>query len=97
MSARTKTECREKLRKAMSDADQGIVCDAGALTLGDYLDKWVPTIKDTVRQRTWERYERLVRVHIKPALGKCKLKNLNRNHVKSFYADRRGCVSARTT
>lgn len=96
VSAKTKTECRAKLRKAMGDADQGLVFDAGGLTLGQYLDRWLPTIKGTVRQRTWERYEQLVRVHIKPGIGRKKLKDLTRAHVKAFYADRRERVSART-
>lgn len=88
VSAKTKTECREKLRTAMSDADRGMVFDASTLTVGQYLDKWLPSIKDTVRQRTWERYEQLVRVHIKPALGSVKLKSLTRSHVKSLYCDK---------
>jgi integrase len=88
VSAKTKTECREKLRQAMSHADKGLVFDAGTLTLGGYLDKWLPSIKDTVRQRTWERYESIVRVHIKPALGAKKLKDLTRAHVKGLYRDR---------
>ena len=96
VSAKTKTECREKLRQAMSDADRGLVFDAGTQTVGQYLDKWLPSIKDTVRQRTWERYEQLVRVHIKPALGAKKLKDLSRTHVKSLYAEKRKSVAART-
>jgi integrase len=54
VSAKTKTNCREKLRRAMSDADRGLIFDVGTLTLGDYLDKWLASIKDTVRQRSWE-------------------------------------------
>ncbi len=96
VSAKDKTACRTKLRQAMGDADQGLLFDAHGLTLGQYLDKWLLTIKGTVRQRTWERYEQLVRVHIKPVLGKKKLKGLTRTHVKAFYADRRERVSART-
>lgn len=88
VSARSKTECREKLRYAMADADGGLMFDAGTLTMGHFLDKWLPSIKDTVRQRTWERYEQLVRVHIKPALGSAKLKSLTRSHVKSLYYDK---------
>jgi hypothetical protein len=38
VSAKTKTECREKLRQAMADADRGLVFDAGTLTVGQYLD-----------------------------------------------------------
>src|SRR5215204_1083305 len=88
VSAKTKTETEQKLRQAMTDADRGLVFDAGALTLGDYLDKWLPNIKDTVRQRSWERYEQLVRVHIKPALGRLKLQNLTRAHAKSLYREK---------
>jgi integrase len=85
VSAKTKSACRDKLRQAMSDADKGMVFDAGNLTVGQYLDTWLLTIKGTVRQRTWERYEQLVRVHIKPALGHFKLKDLTRAHVKNLY------------
>jgi integrase len=96
VSAKTKSDCREKLRQAMADADRGLVFDAGMLTLGQYLDKWLPNIKETVRQRTWERYEQLVRVHIKPSLGSKKLKDLTRAHVKGLYSEKRESVSPRT-
>lgn len=49
-----------------------------------------------MRQRTWERYEQLVRVHIKPGIGAKKLKDLTRAHVKGLYAAKREAVSART-
>src|SRR5215210_7349878 len=87
VSGKTKTEAQQMLRQAMSDADRGLIFDASHLTLGEYLDKWLPNIKDTVRQRSWERYEQLVRVHIKPALGRLKLQNLTRAHAKSLYRE----------
>src|SRR5919107_1743969 len=88
VSGKTKTEAQQMLRQAMSDADRGLIFDAPQLTLGEYLDKWLPNIKDTVRQRSWERYEQLVRVHIKPALGRLKLQNLTRAHAKSLYREK---------
>jgi len=42
-------------------------------------------MRDTVRQRTFERYESIVRVHIRPAFGHLKLKALTPNHVRSLY------------
>ncbi len=42
-------------------------------------------VQGTVRQRTWERYESIVRVHIKPAFGKAKLRALTPNHVRDLY------------
>jgi integrase len=38
-----------------------------------------------VRQRTYERYESIVRLDIKPAFGRMKLKALTSNHVRGLY------------
>ena len=39
-------------------------------------------------QRTYERYEQVFRVHIKPALGEMKLKALTRAHVRGLYREK---------
>ena len=88
VSGKTKGETRAALNKAKADADRGRVFDSQDLRLGDYLDKWLLNIKDTVRQRTWERYEQIVRVHLKPALGSMKLKNLTPTHARSLYREK---------
>ena len=88
VSAKTKTETEQKLRQAMTDADRGLIFEAGALVLSDYLDMWLRNIEDTVRQRTWERYEQIVRVHLKPTLGRLKLKNLTPSHVRGLYREK---------
>jgi integrase len=41
-----------------------------------------------VRQRTWERYEQIVRVHLKPALGRVKLKALTPAHARVLYREK---------
>jgi hypothetical protein len=56
--------------------------DAGSLTVGDYLDRWLKVSRDTVRQSTHERHEELVELHIAPALGRIRLKDLNPTHAK---------------
>ena len=57
--------------------------------LGDYLDRWVnDSVRDTVRQRTWERYEQIVRVHLQPGLGRVKLKNLTSTHARALYREK---------
>src|ERR687885_1641713 len=72
---KTRQTVAEKLTKAMADRDGGLVFEVGSLSLGSYLDRWLPNIRGTVRQRTWERYEQIVRVHLSPALGRVKLKS----------------------
>jgi integrase len=69
VSGKNKEEARKALREARANADTGLVFDAGKMALGDYLDRWLAdSVKDTVRQRTYERYESIVRVHIKPTI-----------------------------
>ena len=86
---KTRREVDEKLTKAKANRDDGLVFDADNLTLGNYLDRWInDSVRDTVRQRTWERYEQIVRVHIKPALGKVKLKNITPTHARALYREK---------
>jgi site-specific recombinase XerC len=76
---------------------QGLIFDAGSLKLSEYLDRWLLDIRDTVRQRTWERYEQIVRVHVKPTLGRVKLKDLTATHARGLYREKlEGGSSPRT-
>jgi integrase len=88
VSGKTREEVRRKLVKAMSDRDGGLVFNAGALTVGEYMDRWLKDVKDTVRQSTHERYEYAIGPHIKPAIGRIKLKDLTSAQVRWFYRDR---------
>ena len=97
VSAKNKTDCRNMLRAAMGDADKGLVYNAGTTTVGQYLDRWLTdSVRDTVRQRAFERYEQIVRVHIKPELGRIRLKALTPAHVRGLYKDKLLTRSPRT-
>ena len=86
---RTRAEVAAKLSKALSERESGIHFDAENLTLEDYLDRWLmASVRDTVRQRTWERFEQIARLHIKPALGRLRLKALAPTHVRSLYREK---------
>jgi integrase len=86
---KTRQEAATKLAKALSARESGLVFDAGNQTLGEYLDRWLnDSVRDTVRQRTYERYEQMVRVHIKPTLGRIKLKNLNAAQIRGLYREK---------
>lgn len=86
---KTREDVAEKLTKAMADRNGGLVYDAGKITVGEYLTAWLAdSVRDTVRQRTYERYESLVRVHIVPTLGRVKLKNLTPAHVRGLYREK---------
>jgi integrase len=67
---KTRQEVAAKLAKALSDREGGLLFDAGSLTVAGYLDRWLTdSVKDTVRLTTYQGYERICRLHIKPSLG----------------------------
>jgi integrase len=86
---KTRREVDEKLTKAKADRDGGLVFDADNMKLGEYLGRWLTdSVRDTVRPTTFERYEQMVRLHIRPVLGQLKLKNLTSTHVRGLYRQR---------
>jgi integrase len=86
---KTRQEVAHKLANALSSREDGLVFDAGKLTVGQYLESCLEdSLRDTVRQSTFERCEQIVRLHIRPALGNLKLKTLSPAHIQGFYRDR---------
>jgi integrase len=88
-------EVADKLARALAERADGIAYDDENLTVGEYLNSWLKgSVRGSVRQSTFDRYEIAVRVHIKPALGRVKLKKLSPAHVAGFYQDRLAAGSA---
>ena len=86
---KTRQAVAEKLTKAMADRDGGLIFDTGKVTLGGYLDRWLAdSVKGTVRTSTYERHEEIVRLHIKPSLGRVGLKKLTPAHVRGLYSEK---------
>ena len=68
---KTRREVDEKLTKAKANRDDGLVFDADNLTVGRYLERWLTdSVRDTVKATTYESYERLIRLHLVPTLGR---------------------------
>ena len=83
---KTRSEVAAKLSKALADREGGLTFDAGSLTVGEYLARWLThSVQDTVSQKT---YESIVRVHLSPALGRIRLKALTPDHVRGFYREK---------
>jgi integrase len=84
--ARTRKEAADKLAKALSDGAAGIVYDDEGMTVGEYLDRWLrDVVRGSVRESTFDRDSYLVNNHLKPALGRRKLKRLSPADVQALY------------
>jgi integrase len=83
--SKNRKEAAIKLARAIADRDSGFVFDSGSLSVGDYLGRWLDAVRGTVRERTWERSEEIVRIHLVPFLGTTRLDSLNTLQVQSLY------------
>jgi Phage integrase, N-terminal SAM-like domain len=71
----------------LSNPVEGIVYDDENMTVGEYLGVWLKgSVRGSIRQSTYDRDAYLVENHVKPALGRIKLKNLSSAHVQGFSA-----------
>jgi integrase len=88
VSGKTKAEVRAKLRTLLADTDEGVAYDSENLAMGGYLDRWLGALEGSVRDRTWQRYGEVVRLHLKPTLGSVKLDKLNALRVQNVYSQK---------
>ena len=86
---KTQAEALRKREEAKAQVDRGIDFDAGRLTLGEYMERWLSgPLKQSVWARTYEDYAWLTRKHITPALGHVKLKELTAEHLDELYTQK---------
>jgi integrase len=88
----TLTEARKELRRLLRDGETGDHVDPTKLTIGQWIDQWIAAgapgrRKKKVGQRTLERYEELLRVHVKPTLGLRPLQKLKATEIDALYND----------
>jgi integrase len=83
----TKQEVLDKLDHLRGDARAGNLSDAGNLTVGQLLERWLQSSKPKMAIRTYEEREKTIANHLRPRLGALKLAKLTTLHVEAFYAD----------
>jgi integrase len=80
---RTFQEVSDLLLKARSDLRAGLPVHVEKQTVAQFLDRWLEMVKPSVRPRTFQSYEILVKRHVVPELGRWKLDKLTPQHVQS--------------
>ncbi len=85
---KTRKEVQEKLKVALHEQQQGTLVEhTSKQTLEQFLTDWLENSqKQSVRPRTFERYEEVARLHIIPVLGRHQLQKLSAQHLQAFYA-----------
>ena len=96
-SSTSRQEAKLKREAFKAQLGEGLSLDCATLTLGAYLDGWLPGIKRRRRAKTFRSYEQNVRLYIVPYLGHIRLRALTRRQVQGMLDEQRAKGLAPTT
>jgi hypothetical protein len=83
---RTKAEAQEALDQQRGDRRDGTFVSPLRQSFGDFLtNDWLPTIQRELARSTWEDYERKIRNHVLPHLGRIPIQALDAITLNHFY------------
>lgn len=86
------TEARKELRRLIRSGDTGEHVEPDRVTVAEWVKEWIAAgapgrKKKRVSQRTLERYDDLLRLHVVPVLGTRRLQALQASEIDKLYAD----------
>jgi integrase len=83
---KTRREVQEQLKTALHEQQKGLLVTGPQQKVGQFLTHWLENVhKQSIRSRTYERYEEIVRLHLVPGIGHHQLQKLSPQHLQSFY------------
>ena len=83
---RTQAEVKQKLNVALEELKKVDVIVSDQMTTGEWLDTWLEHYaKPVMRATTYNNYETLIRLHIKPYIGEVKLNKLTTLQIQKLY------------
>ena len=84
---KTRTEVSEKINAVLYDINSGLYVDKTQNpTVKEWLNSWLYTYKkNSIKQRTFDQYESIIRVHLNPEIGEYRLVDLKETTLQKFY------------
>ena len=83
--SKTRGEVSNRLGKAIEEHKNALPITSERLTTGQFLDTWLAdTVKAAVRPRTFQSYAEIVRVHLRPGLGRIPLAKMTPEDVEKL-------------
>lgn len=86
--AKTRADARQRLRDMQRELESGMQLGKAQVTLTAFLERWLESsAKPSVRARTWEGYESIVRVRVAPRIGKTKISDVSPSVIQGLYSE----------
>ena len=83
---KTRAEANAKLQAALGAVRMGLPVPTDRLTVAEYLDDWLTGASRALRPSTASTYERHIRLHILPTLGRLPIARLRPEQLDRLYA-----------
>lgn len=84
---KTKRDAERELARVIHEMNTGAYLEPSKMTVGDYLKRWIEDYaRPNVAPKTFERYVKIVRLHLTPALGSHPLGKLQPLHIQAYYS-----------
>ena len=80
-----KSDAQRRLREILSEVDRGAIPANTRYRVGEWLDKWLDEKQvGGRREKTIDRYEGIIRLHLEPTLGRVELAKLSPMQIKDL-------------
>lgn len=87
--AATQKEALARLKELFVQEQEGVILTTERQTVADFLDAWLASSAERVRPTSLRAYAGIVRLYLKPALGKRELRRLQPEQVEKMMRDMR--------
>jgi integrase len=93
----TKKEAQKAMHEMLAKVARNEYVEPAKVTIGELMDMWFEQyVKTKCRPKSIETYERLIRLHIKPAIGKMKVNQIKPLHIQQFLSEQIGKLETST-
>jgi len=90
VTASSKQEAEDLLADKIRELRQpGAFSQERDITLAEYRDRWLEAVATEIKPRTLKGYKQLLKLHIIPAFGRVRLRELSRGMIKAFLTQKR--------
>ena len=90
LTAATRTEAEDLLADKIRESRQpGAFSADREITVRDYAERWLRVVVHEIKPRTLMGYRQQLRLHILPAFGRMRVRELHRGTIKAFLTDKR--------
>lgn len=85
-TGKNRQEARDKRDDYITAQKTGTYIEPSNITVGQWLNDWLKEFKlGTIEQSTYDFYDSLIKVHLSPQFGLCKLQELNTMQIQAYY------------